>query len=100
MDHCSDVTAFENPAFALRCLLDRNIHHGASQVVRPNDLVREQQPKRGVDRAQQAIAEIGFLARFDRVDVRRPEDVMKASTAGQKRLVDASGVADMARPAQ
>ena len=54
---------------------DGDIDHGSGQVVGPNHLVGKQQPKRRVDRAQQAVAEIRFLPRLDRVDVRGAEDV-------------------------
>jgi len=75
LDHGPDVAVLENPAFALRCFLDGNIHHGPRQVVGPNHLVGEERSKRWVDRAQEAIAEIWFLPRLHRVDVRGPEDV-------------------------
>src|SRR5258708_5454348 len=74
VDHRSDVTVLENRAFALLCSPDRNIHHRPGQVVGPNHLVGEERPKRGVDRAQEAVAEIWVLPRLHRGDVRRPED--------------------------
>jgi hypothetical protein len=74
-DHGLDVTVLENEAWALACSPDGGLHHGAGQVVGPNHLVGEQQPKRRVDRAQQAVAEIRFLARLRGVDVRGPEEI-------------------------
>jgi hypothetical protein len=42
----------------LPCSPQGNIHHGPRQLVGPNHLVGEERSKRGVDRAQEAIAEI------------------------------------------
>ena len=75
LDHGSDVSVLENRALALACSADGGIHHRPGQVVGPNHLVREQHPKRGVDRSQQAVTEIRFLSRLHGVDVRRPEEV-------------------------
>ena len=74
-DHGSDVMVLENLASALPCSPKGNIHHGSRQVVGPNHLVGEEQSKRGVDRAQETVAEIRFLPQLHRVDVRGPEDV-------------------------
>ena len=82
-DHRSDVTVLENPAFTLHRFPDDNVHHGPRQVVGRNHLVWEEQPKRGVDRAQEAVAEIRFLPRPHRIDVRRPEDI-NAGEPGRK----------------
>ena len=82
-DQCPDVTVLENLTFALRCFLERNIDHGPPQVVGPNHLVGEEQPKRGVDRAQEAIAEIRLLPGLHRVDVGGPEDI-DAREAGRE----------------
>src|SRR5580658_5230107 len=73
-DHGSDVTVLENLTSALSSW-DGDVHHCTCQVVGPNHLVWKQQLKRGVDGAQQAIAEIGFLPWLHRVDVRGPEEV-------------------------
>src|SRR5580700_4381204 len=75
LDHRSDITVLENHAFALLRSPEGDIHHSLSQVVGPNDLVRKQRPKHGVDRAEQAVAEIRFFPRLHGVDVRGPEDV-------------------------
>ena len=56
VNHGSDVTVLENQASALPGSPDGDIHHGPRQVVGPNHLVGEQHPKRGVDRAQQAVS--------------------------------------------
>src|SRR5258707_12400578 len=75
LDHGSDVVVLENLASAVPCSPKGNIHHGPPQVVGPNHLVGEERPKRRVDRAQEAVAEIWFLPRLHRADVRGPEDV-------------------------
>src|ERR1700730_4780426 len=73
-DHGSNVTVLENPKFAFSSL-DGDVHHGTCQVVGPNHQVWKRQLKGGVDGAQEAIAEIRFLPRLDRVDVRGSEEV-------------------------
>ena len=73
-DHGSDVTVLENPTSTLSSL-DGDVHHCTCQVIGTNHLVRKQQLKRGVDGAQQPIAEIRFLPRLHGVDVRGPEEV-------------------------
>src|ERR1700691_969882 len=75
LDHGSDVAVLENRATAPPRFAYADIHHGPGQVVRPNYLVREQRPKRRVDRSYQAVAEIRFLPRLHRVDVRGPKEV-------------------------
>jgi hypothetical protein len=47
LDHGPDVTVLENRASALLRSAYDGIHHGAGQVVGPNHVVREQNPKRG-----------------------------------------------------
>jgi len=42
--------------------------------------VREQYPKRGVDRAHKPVAEIRFLPRLDGIDVRGPEEANAGKT--------------------
>jgi hypothetical protein len=78
LDHGSDFTVLENQASLLTCSLEGDIDHGPGQVVSPNYLVGEQHPKRRVDRSQQAVAEIRFLPRLNRIDVRGPEEVNAA----------------------
>jgi hypothetical protein len=73
-DHGSDVPILENLASAVSSL-ERDVHHGTCQVVGPNHLVRKQQLKRGVDSAQQAIAEIRFLPALHGVDICRAKNV-------------------------
>src|SRR6266436_8406811 len=74
-DHCSNIAVLENQMFALSTFPDRDIHHGAPQVVGANHLIWEQRAKHGVNHAQQPIAEIWLPARFHRVNVGGPEDV-------------------------
>src|SRR2546422_8423071 len=71
----ADVTVLENQRSALSRSLHGGIHHRSGQVVGSNHLVGEQHPKYGIDRAQEAIAEIGLPARLDGVDVRGAEHV-------------------------
>jgi hypothetical protein len=75
LGHGSDLTVLENWASVLPCSADGGIYHGPRKIVGANHLVGKQYPKRGVNRAQQAVAEIWFLPWLDRVDVRGPEDV-------------------------
>ncbi len=82
LDHCSDLPILENDASSRRCSPDGDTDHGPGQVVGANYQAGEQHPKRGVDRAQQAVAEIRFFAGFYGVDVCGPEDV----DAGEPRL--------------
>jgi len=51
LNHRPDITVLENQASAFPRSSDRDIDHGPGQFVGPNHLVREQQPKSGVDRA-------------------------------------------------
>jgi hypothetical protein len=74
-DHGSNVSVFENRASVLPCSVDGGINRGPRKIVGANHLVGKQYPKRGVNRAQQAVAEIWFLPWLDGVDVRGPEDV-------------------------
>ena len=48
-DHRSDVTVLENRASALCRFAYDDIHDGLGQVVGPNHLVGEQQPKHRID---------------------------------------------------
>jgi len=80
LGHCPDIAVLEDQAPVLRCSPDGDIDHGLGQFVGPNHLVREQHPKRGVECAQKAVAEIRFLPRLDGIDVRGPEDVNAGET--------------------
>ena len=71
----ADVMVLENQSSAFSSASRGDIHHRSGQVVGTNHLVGEQHPRCGIDRAQQAIAKIGFSARLHRVDVRGAEDV-------------------------
>jgi hypothetical protein len=51
-DHSSDITVLEYLKSALPCSAYDSVHHGPGQVIGTNDLIGEQQSKRGVDRAQ------------------------------------------------
>jgi hypothetical protein len=75
LDHGSDVSVFENRASVLPRSVDGGIYHGPRKIVGANHLVGKQYPKRGVDRAQEAVAEIWFLPGLDGVDVRGSENV-------------------------
>src|ERR1700722_6536190 len=86
-DHCPDITILEDPAFALRCFLDDNVHHGTRQVVGLNHLVGEEQPKRGVDRAQETIVEIRLLPWPHGIDVCGPKDVHPREPCSEERLL-------------
>jgi len=50
-------------------------YHAPRQVVGPDHLVREQNLERGVDGAQQPIAEMRFLPRLYWIDKGVPKDV-------------------------
>ena len=74
-DHRSDVTVLENRASALCRFAYDDIHDGLGQVVGPDHLVGEQQPKHRIDPPQQTVTEVRFLSRLHRVDVCGPEEV-------------------------
>src|SRR5260221_14594310 len=99
LDHGSDVVVLENLASAVPCSPKGNIHHGPPQVVGPNHLVGEERPKRGVDRAQEAVAEIWFLPRLHRVDVRGPGDVKAREPRRESGLLGLSLIACETHPA-
>src|SRR5580658_2989520 len=84
-DHGLDVTILENPTPALSSF-EGDVHHGTCQSVGTNHLVRKQQLKRGVDRAQKAIDEIRFLPRLHGVNVGGPEEV-NARESGREECV-------------
>jgi hypothetical protein len=98
LNHGPDVTVLENQGSALSCSSDKDIDHGSGQVVGPNHLVREQHPKRGVDRAHKPVAEIRFLPRLHRVDVRRSEDVNAGKTRCEQCLLGLTLVAREGKP--
>ncbi len=77
---------------------DGNIDHGPGQVVGPNHLVGEHDPEERVDCAQQAVAEIRFLPRLHRVDVRGPEDVNAGKTRCEQCLLGLTLVARVGNP--
>src|SRR5229473_3134414 len=83
LDYSSDVTVLENRTSALPCSAYGDFYHGPGQVVGPNHLVGEQHPKRGVDRAHKAVAEIRFLPRLHGINVRRSEEI-NAGEPGRK----------------
>jgi hypothetical protein len=62
----ADVTVLENQRSAFSSASHGDIHHRSGQVVGTNHLVGEQDPKCGIDRAQEAIAEIRLPARLRR----------------------------------
>src|SRR6266481_2602833 len=66
----SDVTILKNNASRFLPNADDDIHHGPGQIIGPDDLIGEQQTKSGVDRAQQAVAQIRFFAWLHRIDIR------------------------------
>jgi len=76
-----DVAVLENEPSTFTRSTHRNIHHGS---LGSNYVVGEQQSKRRVDRAQQAIAEIWFPPRRHRVNVCVSEDVMAKPLASKK----------------
>jgi len=80
LDHASDISVLEDDALTLLCLSEHNINHCPSQVIGPNHLVREQHPKNGIDRANQSVVEIWFLARLHGVDVGGPEKINARKT--------------------
>ena len=82
----------------LLCSPHRDIHHGSGQVVGSNYLVREHQPKCGVDRAQQAVAEIRLPPRRHWVDVRGSENVNAGKAPGEQRVLGLSLVACEGNP--
>jgi enoyl-ACP reductase-like protein len=69
LHHGSDVTVLENQSPRLARSPDGNIDHRSGQVVGPNHLIREEQPKRGIDYAKQSVTETWFFPRFQRIDV-------------------------------
>jgi hypothetical protein len=98
LNHRPDVTVVENQASALSCASDNDIDHGSGQVVGPNHLVRQQHPKRGVDRAHEPVAEIRFLPRLNGIDVRGPEDVNAGKTCREQCIFGLSLVAREGKP--
>src|ERR1700751_5557718 len=76
----------DDPTFAFRYFRESYVHHGARQVVGTNYLVREQQSKCRVDRAQQAVAEVRFLPRFHGVDVGGSKDLYPREPCTEQRL--------------
>src|SRR4029077_20687792 len=93
-----EVAVLENDALTLACSLNDDIHHGPGQVVRPNHQVGERHSKRGVDPAQQAVAEIWLLPRLDGVDVSGPEDVSAGKSGREDRLFCLAFVASESHP--
>jgi len=75
LDDGLDVAVLQNEPPTFLCSPHHHIHHGAGQVVGANYLMREYQSKCGVDRAQQALAEIRLPPRRHWVDVRGSENV-------------------------
>jgi hypothetical protein len=51
-DQGSNVTVFQDQASGLACSTDGNIHHSATQIIRPDHLIGEHQAKHGVDCSQ------------------------------------------------
>ena len=98
LNHRPDVTILENWASALPCSPNGGFYHGVGQVIRPNHLVREQHSSRRIHRAQQAVAEIRFLPRLHRVDVRGPEDVNAGKTRCEQCLLGLTLVARVGNP--
>src|SRR5258706_12854930 len=76
----SDVTVLKNNARPFLPNADDDIHHCPRQVVGLNDLVGEQHSKNRVDRAQQAVAQIRFLAWLHRIDTRGAEEINAGKT--------------------
>src|SRR5260370_9741005 len=99
LDPGSDVAVLENQASGLPCFADGNIHHRARQVVGANGLVREEHPKRWINRAQQPVAEVRFLPGFDRIDVGGPEDVKTRKACRKQLFFGLSLIAVEAHPA-
>ena len=91
--HRSDVTVLENEARTISGSPDGYIHHGAGQVVGSDYLIGEQHSKRGVDCAQDAVAEIRFLPRRHGVDIRGPEKVNMGEPRRQQCILGRSLVA-------
>ena len=75
LDHVSDVAVLENQSLRLASSPDGNIDHRSGQIVGPNHLAPEKYPKRGIEGAQQAVADVRFLPGFHGIDVCRPEDI-------------------------
>jgi hypothetical protein len=65
LDHRPDITVLENRVPRLASSAHDNIDHRSGQVVGPNNLVREERSKHGVDRAHQPVAEIRFVQRIE-----------------------------------
>ena len=71
----ADVTVLQDARSAFSRTSHRGIHHRSGHVVGTNDLVGEQRPEYGIDRAQEAIAQIGLSARLDGIDICGAKDV-------------------------
>src|SRR5271169_1716343 len=84
LHHGSDVTVLENQSPTLASSPDGNIDHRLGQVVGPNHLIREEQPKQGVNCAKQSVIEIRFFPRFHRIDVRGTENINVEELGGEK----------------
>src|SRR5580693_8121256 len=99
LDHGSDIAVLQNQALALVRLSQHKIHHGAGQIISANDLVREQHPKNGIDRAYQSVVEVRFLPRLDGVDIRGPEKINARKAGGEQCLLRLALVASEGKPA-
>src|SRR5581483_6380887 len=93
LGHTPDLAVLENPPSLLRRYPDDDIHHGPGQVIGPNNLVREEEPKHGVGPAQQEVTEIRFLPRLHGVDIRGPEEVDVRESRREQRVLGLSLIA-------
>jgi hypothetical protein len=84
--HGSDVRVLENRSTAFPATMQGGIHHGPRQIVGRDRQVGEQDPKRGVDRAQEPAAKIRFLPRLHRIDVAGPEDEYVRKSGREQRV--------------
>jgi hypothetical protein len=98
LDQGSNVTVFQNLPCRLACSTDCNIDHGAGQIVGPDDVIGKQHAERGIDCAQQAIAQIRFFARLHWVDVGGSEDVNVGKCRREQRFLGLSLVARERQP--
>src|SRR6266404_1221941 len=94
----SDVTILKNKASRFLPNADDDIHHCPGQIIGPDDLIGEQHTKSGVDRAQQAVAQIRFFPWLYRIDIRGSEDIDAGKTGGVERVLCLSLVSCESHP--
>src|ERR1700739_4794498 len=87
IDHPSNVMVFKDATFVFLCFRNVYVHHCLAQLVFPNHQVWKRHAKRGVDSAEETIAEIRFPTRFYRINVSWSKDVNPRKSGSQERIL-------------